>query len=364
MEQQRIIFTVTNELNYDQRMIRICTSLVNAGFEVLLIGRKKRDMKPLSAQSFQQKRLPCWFQKGKLFYLEYNLRLFLYLLFQRVNIISAVDLDTLVACTLVAKIRSKLLAFDAHEYFEEVPEVIHRPIIQNIWRQVGKWFIPQANIAYTVNHSLATLFTSMHGIPFKIIRSLPYRYGHLPKQADHTPIILYQGALNKGRGLEFLIEAMHQIEASLWIAGEGDLSGVLRNKVYELNLQHKVTFLGYVEPDKLKHITPKATIGFNVMEQQGLSYYYSLANKFFDYIQAEIPQICSPFPEYQFLNQQFEVALLCNCSVTAIANTINDLLRDPNRYRILQQNCIKAKQQFCWDIEEEKLITLYQNAKK
>jgi glycosyltransferase involved in cell wall biosynthesis len=364
VEQQRIIFTVTNELTYDQRMIRICTSLVNAGFDVLLIGRKKHNAQPLTDQLFQQKRLSCFFQKGKLFYLEYNIRLLFFLLFQKVHIISAVDLDTLVACTLAAKIKSKMLAFDAHEYFEEVPEVVNRPLIQKIWKQVGLWFIPQANITYTVNHSLATLFANMYHKPFKVIRSLPYRYGHVVKQKKEQKTILYQGALNKGRGLEFLIRAMAQIDAQLLIAGEGDLSGQLRNMAYDLALQHKITFLGYVEPDQLKHITAKANIGFNVMEPQGLSYYYSLANKFFDYIQAEVPQICSPFPEYEYLNLQHEVAVFCNCNVNEIANTINDLLQDSNRYRILQQNCQQAKQQFCWDIEEEKLVTLYRNAKK
>ena len=52
----KIIFTVTNELNFDQRMQRICTSLQNAGHEVLLMGWKLKNAPPLTTQIFAQKR--------------------------------------------------------------------------------------------------------------------------------------------------------------------------------------------------------------------------------------------------------------------------------------------------------------------
>jgi uncharacterized protein (DUF302 family) len=50
-----IVFTVTNDLTYDRRMHRICNSLAAAGYEVLLIGRKKTDSKTISENSFNQK---------------------------------------------------------------------------------------------------------------------------------------------------------------------------------------------------------------------------------------------------------------------------------------------------------------------
>ena len=68
----RIIFTVTNGLNYDQRMIRICNSLINAGNVVKLIGAEHSDSPDLEAKSYQQKRLRVIFKKGFGFYFEYN----------------------------------------------------------------------------------------------------------------------------------------------------------------------------------------------------------------------------------------------------------------------------------------------------
>ena len=75
-----IYFTVTNDLTYDQRMNRICTSLAAHGYNVVLVGRRRKQSQPLRKEKYQQKRLRCWFQKGKVFYAEYNFRLFFYLL--------------------------------------------------------------------------------------------------------------------------------------------------------------------------------------------------------------------------------------------------------------------------------------------
>lgn len=342
-------------------MIRICTSLSETDFEVELVGRKKRQSVPLKDEVFAQKRLSCIFSKGKLFYIEYNVRLFFYLLFKRSEAFSAVDLDTLVACALAAKLKRKKLVFDAHEYFEEVPEVTNRQGIKNIWKFIANIFIPQVDLAYTVNRALAALFTQKYSTHFEVIRSVPYPYGNLQRQPTQIPIVLYQGALNKGRGLEQLIKAMHNINAECWIAGEGDLSGSLRTLVVEENLKHKVKFLGYVQPDELKHITAKATVGYNVMENIGLSYYYSLANKFFDYIQAEVPQICSPFPEYEHILQKYKVGLMCNCTEAEIENTINKLLTNTELYNTLQAECKIAKRIFNWEDEDEKLKSMYLN---
>jgi hypothetical protein len=96
----KIVFTVTNDLNYDQRMIRICTSLTHAGYDCLLVGYTLSDSKALNKQDFRQKRINCIFKKGKPFYLEYNLRLFFFLLFSKMDGICAIDLDTILPCYL------------------------------------------------------------------------------------------------------------------------------------------------------------------------------------------------------------------------------------------------------------------------
>ena len=112
---EKIIFTVTNDLCFDQRMIRICTSLSKAGYRVLLLGRKKPDSPALSNYSFQQRRLNCFFNRGKLFYIEYNFRLFFFLLFHPFDALCSIDLDTILPGLWASKIKGKVSLFHAHE---------------------------------------------------------------------------------------------------------------------------------------------------------------------------------------------------------------------------------------------------------
>ena len=356
---KKIIFTVTNDLSYDQRMERICNTLSNAKYDIELVGRVKKHSIPLTKKSYHQNRLHCFFQKGKLFYIEYNIRLFFYLLFKRADVISSVDLDTIFPCILVSKIRSKKIVFDAHEYFTEVPEVTNRKLIKFIWETVAKLCIPQVNAAYTVGDSLAEIFTKKYHKNFEVIRNVSTLSNHQIIKSSPEKIILYQGDLNEARGLEQMIDAMKNIEAEFWIAGDGLLSEKLKQLAINFKVDSKVKFLGYLKPEQLKMLTEKATIGINILENKGLSYYYSLANKFFDYIHAGVPQICAPFPEYENINSQFNVALLCDCDVPQIIHSINLLLQDETLYKKMQEDCLKAKEFFNWQNEEKKLLKIY-----
>lgn len=361
---KRIYCTVTNDLTYDQRMIRICTSLQKAGYAVCLVGRQRKSSKPLLEQPFEQKRLKCWFNKGKWFYLEYNIRLFFYLLFSRLDAVCAIDLDTLLAGYYSSKFKRKLCVYDAHEYFTELPELVNRPSTQKIWKGIANRIIPKLQYCYTVCDSLAKIFEEKYKTPFEVIRNVPFRQP-LPKLKTATApyILLYQGALNDGRGLEEMITAMQHIEqAEFWMAGEGDLSQELRVMVTALKLEQKVKFLGYVQPHELKDITLKADIGINLLQNKGLNYYYSLANKFFDYMQVCKPSMNMQFPEYQKLIEEHEVGvLLPDLEIETIIKTIQKLVGQPTYYAQLQEACLLARQEYIWEKEELKLTAFWKN---
>ena len=371
MKPKKIIFTVTNDLTYDQRMQKICRSMCAAGYAVQLVGRELGTSKPLTAEPFEQKRLSCLFNKGKLFYVEYNIRLFIFLLFAKYDALCAIDLDTIVPVYHAGKLRGAKLAYDAHEYFTEVPEVIRRPKVQRVWQWVERNYVPKFDVIYTVSPTLAKLFEQHYGKPVEVVMNVPLLRDEGRGAWDEgtasdighptSDILLYQGALNEGRGLEHLIEAMHYIDAKLLLAGEGDLSAELRALVKQLNLEGKVEFLGYVKPADLRAITAQAYIGINLLENKGLSYYYSLSNKFFDYIHARVPQVCIGFPEYQVLNDKYQVALLTqNCSVEEIKGAILRLLNNKDLYCALQKKCEVCRQELNWQQEEKKLWALYE----
>lgn len=362
MRKKKIICTVTNDLSYDQRMQRICASLVRAGYEVELVGRERRGSAPLREQPFRQTRLRCRWEKGKLFYLEYNLRLLLYLLFSRFGQLCAADLDTIMPVWAAGRLKGGRLVFDAHEYFEEVPEVVRRPFIQKIWSGVARRFIPRMDRCYTVGPALAERFGALYGKPFGVVRNLPYRQEGISRRTvPEKPVFLYQGALNEGRGLEALIGVMPAFpRAELWLAGDGDLSEALRQMVREKGLEGQVRFLGYVQPADLPALTLEATIGFNLLENKGMSYYYSLANKAFDYIQAGLPSVQMEFPEYRRLQEAYGVfQLVPDLLPETLIAAIRQLLEDEGYYAEMSGLCLAAAGELSWEEEEGRVVAFF-----
>lgn len=358
-----LFFTVTNDLSYDQRMHRICDTLASNGYEVHLIGRNLPLSIPLEASSYRQIRLKCWFRKGFPFYAEYNLRLFGFLLIARYDAVCSIDLDTLPAGALATLIRRKKRVFDAHEYFTEVPEVVNRPFVKAFWGMVARLFLRFYRHAYTVGPALARMFSEKYGVPFRVVRNVPIRTDRQqnPPHSSGQKMVFYQGALNEGRGIETMLKAMQQLDNLKFVlAGEGDLSVQLRKMSEDLGLGDRVEFLGFVKPADLKVLTEQAWLGLNLLENRGLSYYYSLANKFFDSVQARVPVLTMDFPEYHALNAEHEVAILLPAlTPEAVVNAIQGLINHPEHYEKLQENCRQACLEWNWEKEQIVLLQLW-----
>lgn len=356
---KQLLFTVTNDLTYDQRMIRICTSLSEAGYRVTLIGRKLPDSKPLENQRFQQKRLGCFFRKGKAFYAEYNTRLFFYLLFKRADLICAIDLDTILPVYFITRIKRSKRVYDAHELFCEMKEVVTRPNVYKLWKRIERFSLPQFKWGYTVSAPIAEEFRRMYGVQYAVIRNLPHSFPlTIPEKKEK--FILYQGAVNEGRSFETLIPAMQDINARLIIAGDGNFMSQARELVQQYKLTEKVIFTGKLSPAALFQQTLGAWIGITLFENNGLSNYYSLANRFSDYINAGIPQLCVDYPVYRELNKNSPVAVLTqDISPATLSKHINELLENSVLYNHLQQNCLLVRRELNWKQEQNKLITFY-----
>lgn len=373
-------------------MIRICRSLAAGGFSVVLVGRKRAASLPLHQEIFEQKRLPCVFSRGKLSYLEFNVRLFFYLLFARAEGICAIDLDTILPCLLISKWRRIVRIYDAHELFTEMKEVKSRPAVQKIWMRVERWAVPQYAHGYTVSQSIVEELRRRYRVEYELIRNVPLLrdaaegepgYVGMGEPADtrgkgkrdgksleaweggwmdKERFILYQGAVNEARGLELLIPAMQGIDCRLLICGAGNLMEVCGELVRQYGMEEKVTLAGPVHPADLAEITRKAYIGINLVEPYGLNQYYSLANKFFDYIHAAVPQVTMDFPEYRQVNDKYAIGLLLGeINVKKITEAINNLLENDVLHNMFQENCKQARLVYNWQEEEKKLIRLYKN---
>lgn len=358
---KQIYFTVTNDLTYDQRMHRICTSLAANGYSVTLVGRKLRSSPPLSPKSFTQRRISCWFSRGKMFYAEYNIRLFLFLLLKKMDAICAIDLDTILPSLYISRWKKIPRIYDAHELFSELKEVISRPAIQKAWLGIEKKAVPKFQYGYTVSDSIAAEFQRRYGVKYATIRNVPV-LEKLSAVPTTERFILYQGAVNQARGFEYLIPAMQWVNSRLVICGDGNFMPQLKKLIEKYQLQDKIELKGMLPPSSLFSIAQQAYIGVAVPEKEGLNQYLALPNKFFDYIHATLPQVTVDYPEYKKINDQFEVAVLIESKEPKrIADAINNLLVNDVLYKRLKQNCLKAREELNWQEEEKKLVSFYQS---
>ena len=357
-----IILSVINDLTGDQRVHRIASALQEAGAHVRVVGRKLPDSLPLHARSYRTHRMKLWFKSGKLFYLEYNIRLFFYLLWQKADILTANDLDTLLANFVASKIKRCKLVYDSHEYFTEVPELIDRPLTRKVWLTLEKFLFPRLKTVYTVNDSLAKEYEQLYGIPVRVIRNLPMPYSP-PKMQSNQRIVIYQGALNKGRGIEMMIDAMTYLPGyELWLVGKGDVEEELKIRANNIHQGGKVVFKGFVPFEALSQITIHARLGLSLEEDMGANYHFASPNKIYDYIQANLPVLVSDLPEMRALIMTHGVGEVLAHSQRfpqALADAIKTIMEEDEKYLIYKKRCKEAAGILNWEKEKHLLLSIY-----
>lgn len=364
---KRIIVSVTNDLTADHRVHKVATSLIKFGYDVLLVGRKLKESLPVNRE-YRTKRFRLLFSKSVLFYAEYNIRLFFFLLFRKADIFLSNDLDTLLPNVIAAKIRKKKLVYDSHEYFTEVPELVNRKKIKKIWEKIEKYCLPRVKYSYTVCQSVADIYNKKYGIDMKVVRNIPgctekknISEPEIMSELNNKKIILYQGSVNIGRGIEYVIEAVKYIDNAVFlIIGDGDIKKMLQQKVRDSGLKDKVIFKGKIPFKQVFAYTKKADIGLSTEENLGLNYYYSLPNKLFDYIRANVPVLVSRLPEIERIVNKYEIGCFIeNHNPEHIAEKIKYMLQSPEKIRFWKENLKKASKDLCWENEEKILKSVF-----
>ena len=319
----------------------------------------------LSPRNYATHRMKLLFRKGPLFYAWFNFRLFFILMFLKFDVLLSNDLDTLPANFLASWLKRKPLVYDSHEFFTEVPELVNRPKVKRIWEWLEKRMVPKLKTAYTVCGSIAKIYTEKYDVPFSVVRNVPLA-GGLENEVTVTrphseKIVLYQGAVNVGRGLEQAIRSMHWVEnARLLIAGDGDIRQKLEKLVTDSGLENKVQFLGRLSITELFQLTPQADLGLSIEEDIGLNYRFALPNKLFDYIQARVPVLVTDLPEMAAIVKQYEIGEITpSLEPEKLAKKISEMLQNGGQRKIWEKNLEKAAKDLTWENEEKKLEEIF-----
>ncbi len=366
------IVCVTNDLTTDQRVRKSCMALVKCGYNVIETGRLLPDSLDF-APTYTIRRKKLVFNTGPLFYAEYNIRLFFYLLFVRTDLIFSNDLDTLPAAYFVSAIRRKKIIYDSHEYFTEMPELTSRRNTQAIWKFFERLIFPKLQYIITVNDSIAKLYTDEYHKKILVVRNIPPTFNperiksrsELGLPEDKKILILQGTGINIDRGAEEAVSAMKHLDnVVLLIAGSGDVLPKLRDIVRKEQLDEKVIFKQKMPFADLRQYTMNADLGLALDKDTNLNHRFSLPNKLFDYIHSGIPVLASPLPEIKNIIDQYDTGYFVpNHSPESIAETVKLIFENQSRYQTVRNNTLKARNELSWENEEKKLIELINSIK-
>jgi len=367
---KRVIVSVTNDLVTDQRVHKVCTTLSEINYDIVLIGRKFTNSLDVN-RNYRTHRMRLFFNKGFLFYAEFNVRLFLKLFFMKKDILLSNDLDTLLPNYLISKIFNKKIVYDSHELFTEIPELIDRPQIQKVWLHIEKYIFPRLKNVYTVNQSIASIYQKKYHVDVKIIRNISSVLKdksldiHLiDKVKSGNKMLILQGSgINIDRGAEEAVMMMQFLENMvLYIIGSGDVFHKLRELVQTFHLEEKVFLKDKMPYEELMEYTKIADLGLSLDKGTNLNYEYSLPNKVFDYIQAEIPLIVSNRKEIAGLVLENNIGIVVkNLDPKNLAVEVRSVLSDGDLLKLWGENLKKAQKKYNWEKESVKLKTIFSN---
>ena len=363
-----------SDLVTDQRVHRAAITLSQNGFDVMVVGRQLKNSLAMTIQPYQTKRFELWWEKGPLFYMQYNIKLFFFLIMNRADILLSNDLDTLLPNFIVSRLRKTKLVYDSHEYFTEVPELVSRPRTQKIWKGLESYILPKIKNMYTVNESIASFYKEMYHIPVKVIRNVPLLYeSNIPSKhqlrfklnlpIDKMIFILQGSGINIDRGAEEAVEAINKIDgAVLLIAGNGDVIPRLKKMVADLKLEDKIIFKNKMPADELRKYTAAADVGLSLDKDTNLNYRFSLPNKLFDYILAGLPVIASDLPEVKRIVLNYKVGIItASSSADDVAACMLQMMNNPDQISDYKLNTVAAAQVLNWQKEQLVLLNIFES---
>lgn len=366
----RIAMAVTNDLVTDRRVDRHCRTLMEAGCEVLLIGRQLPESTEVE-RPYATHRMVLRHRRGPLFYAEFNLALVRYLRSQEVDVVWANDSDTLPGCWLAAHRKHSRLVMDAHELFPELPEVIGRPLVRLAWKIINRFFMPQCDALLTVCGSFAEYYKQHLGVEMTVVRNVQSTSGAGKPKAEtpEKPVLLYQGAVNVGRGVDWAIDALEWLpDCLLKIAGNGDLIAEMQAYAAQKPWADRIEFLGRLPHEELDRLTPQADVGLLMLEHMGLSYNLTLPNRVGDFVAAGVPMVVSDMPETVAVVRYYDIGEVIDrlhgadgkAQARALAEAVKRLLERWGRLDAAEREArfAAARKDLNWDNEKKKLLNI------
>ena len=284
------------------------------------------------------------------------------------KIIHSHDVNTLPTAWFTTLLSGASLVYDAHEISTD------REGYASLRKLVGwieKNLMPRAGATITTTDTRAKFFARAYSIPRPLVLQNRPRLTFVERSQrirdelglkGSWPIVLYQGGLQPGRGLERLVDCASQVlNAHLVFIGGGSLEPTLKKRVRLLGTENRIHFIPVVSLQDLPSYTASADIGVQPIENTCLNHFSTDSNKLFEYVMASLPVVATNLPEIRKIVYQFNLGIVVPpADSDALTQAIQRMVVDVNLRQAFSENATQARLTLNWEAQEKRLIELYQ----
>jgi len=285
----------------------------------------------------------------------------------KADAVEAIDPPCLIPAALALRGRNTSLVYFSMEIFSQTPALAKRPLRRTIWSMLERLAVRRASRVLTVNESVAKVLEhQLHQSRVGVVRSVPPRQNHVVRSgilrqqlglnADDF-LLVYQGHLEPGRGLEPVIEFMHKRpHMHFVILGFGPLQTWCEEQA---KLFGNVHYAGAHPFPQLMALAADADAGLVWIAPLSESYRLSLPGKVFEYTQNGLPILGSSLPEISRVIQEYTLGeVSSDWSETAFLQSLDALQVgiSQGKYRLGLE---RAKQELCWEVEQNSLLAAF-----
>lgn len=292
----------------------------------------------------------------------------------KAGVYHAHDMNNLELAYHAARTQGARIVYDSHELFAELGNRWIK-MKRKAWIRLERKLIKEADLVVTVNEFIAAELSQRYGVPPPLVVmncpdpppdfDVSRRYDLLREQLGLAPtrkIVLYQGWMSEGRGLESLVRCMPMLEgdAAAVFIGYGEYRQVLERIALE-EAPGQVYFLPAVPHRELLPYCASADVGLIPYQAVDLNNYYSSPNKLFDYIQAGLPIVASDFPFLRKVIATDNLGVVAELTTPeSYAKAINQVLTLPDGGSQIRANMRRVAPRYTWHAQAEALVEGYE----
>ena len=262
------------------------------------------------------------------------------------------------------------LTYDSREIYSQLNSLRNRPLTKKLVELKEKYLVTYVDrIIVTAKEDEIYLKKHFrHSIPYSIIKNLPSSRERISsnllkdefKIPEENLILLYQGWVLEGRGLDKVINSIKKLKnITLVIIGNGEYLDSLKKLVSNSNLDENVIFTGLISYDKLYEYTSSADVGLVLFENTSISYQNALPNKLFEFIQAGLPVISSNQDTITSIVEINEIGIvLDDLKENNIINSIKNLKSEEKRMKY-SENIDKIRSDYSYETQELEILKVF-----